>query len=215
MVDNSLSLNFEKTVAKMEMQLQVFAQESCQVIHTYLTIFGKMTPNALMEKLDYSRGTIFKSLLHLQEAGYAKKEVDEKIADKRKNIYYVAMKESIDLKGSADFIEYLIAQDKLDVFTEWLKRSQTLVATMIKTVHQISIKEMIDKLEKRDTNFKESEVKKFSIQFAEVTSIKDQEKLVKMMNECITEFENQMVKREDYEKPLSNPVAFSLFFTHL
>ena len=209
---------YEETIRMMEKQLKVFVHESCQVIHTYLTIFGKMTHNDLMDRLEFSRGTIFQSLLLLQEAGLVEKGIDPSIEDKRKNVFYYSTGADIEVLMERGFLNYIIKAGKLDVYKNWVKNSLIISTSMLRTAYRISIQPLLEKIEKKSKSQLKSKEREgeYIIKYTEIDSIANREGLIKKIESCIEEFERQIKGTErDYKEPLENPVAFSIFFAPL
>jgi predicted transcriptional regulator len=209
---------YEETIKMMEKQLQVFVHESCQVIHTYLTIFGKMTHKDLIDRLEFSRGTIFQSLLLLQEAGFVEKGIDSSIKDKRKNAFYYSTGDDIEVLMEKEFLEYIIKAGKLDVYKNWVKNSLIISTSMLRTAYRISIQPLLEKIEKKSKSQVKSKEREaeYIIKYMEIDSIANRDELIKKIESCIEEFERQIKGRErDYKEPLENPVAFSIFFAPL
>lgn len=218
MVSKDKSHYYEETIRMMEKQLQVFVHESCQVIHTYLTIFGKMTHNDLIDRLEFSRGTIFQSLLLLQEAGLVEKGIDPSIEDKRKNVFYYSTGADIEVLMNNSFLKYIMKAGKLDVYKNWVKNSLIISTSMLKTAYRISIQPLLEKIEKKSRSQVRSKERegKYIIKYTEIDSIASQDKLIKKIESCIKEFEEQIKGKErDYKEPLEDPVAFSIFFVPL
>ena len=209
---------YEETIRMMEKQLQVFVHESCQVIHTYLTIFGKMTHNDLIERLEFSRGTIFQSLLLLQEAGFVEKGIDPSIKDKRKNAFYYSTGDDIEVLMEKEFLEYIIKAGKIDVYKNWVKNSLTISTSMLRTAYRISIQPLLEKIEKKSLSQVRSREREgeYIIKYTEINSIANRKELIKKIESCIKEFEEQIKGKErDYKEPLEDPVAFSIYFVPL
>ncbi|MFX1252878.1 MAG: hypothetical protein ACFFCZ_14825 [Promethearchaeota archaeon] len=169
-----------------------------------------------MDKLDFSRGTIFKSLLMLQEAGFVEKGVNPTIKDKRKNAFYFAQSEDVELMMNHEFREYIHKAGKSDIYKEWLKNSLTISTTMIKTAYQVSIEPLLKKIQTETLNEEETKEKEYIITYNDLNSISDRNKLIEKIKECIKEFEEQIKEeKRDYKKPLNKPVAFAIYYIPL
>ncbi|MFW9993293.1 MAG: hypothetical protein ACFFD4_14715 [Candidatus Odinarchaeota archaeon] len=206
---------YEETFQKMEKRLKIFSYLSCQEIYTYLLIFGKMTAKNLLEKLDFSRGTIFKALSILYEAKLVEKGEDPEILDKRQNTYYYAKKFDIEILGGPDFLDYAIKTGKLDIYKEYVRNALTISTAMIKIAERIPLERSLKKMESGELS-SECSGKGQTIHYIEVNSIPDQKRLIEKIRECVSEFESQIKEQErDFKEPLKNPVAFMLYFSSL
>ncbi|MHA2295062.1 MAG: MarR family transcriptional regulator [Candidatus Hodarchaeales archaeon] len=216
MIKDEKAEYYNEIIDKMEKRIQIFVHESCQVIYTYLNIYGKMTSKDLLEKLEFSRGTIFSSLKLLQDAGFVEKGINPKIKDERQNKFYYAKIFDIEIHMDHDFLNYIMKSDRLDVYKEYLKHATTITTGMIKTAEMIPVKRTLEKIESGKLPKKRTEDKLPIIHYIEINTMTDRKKLVEKINECIKESEEQIKKEErDFKEPLENPVAFSIFFIPL
>ncbi|MHA2365502.1 MAG: hypothetical protein ACXAC7_16215 [Candidatus Hodarchaeales archaeon] len=206
---------YSELVIKMEKQLKIFSHESCQAIYTQLLIFGKMTHTQILEKLNFSRGTIFNALLLLQEADFVGKGVDTAIKDKRKNSYYYAKDDDIEFDVGKEFLDYLITHNKVEIYKKYLRNSYSLNSGLIKYAISIQNEKTIKNFENRDIKHLKKGKKSPNIHYYDVGSLKNHDKLIESIKKCIQEFEDELDKRIDPTKPLEHPVVFSLLFVPL
>ncbi|MFX0075053.1 MAG: hypothetical protein ACFE96_06390 [Candidatus Hermodarchaeota archaeon] len=209
-MDSQKTQKYDKLIKHIETHLKVFTHESCIIIYTHLMIFGRMRYDDLLEKTRLGRATIFRSLKILQDAGLVKKGIDPDIEDKRKNTFYYAQEENIDLgRPDKEFMAYLKKVGKFDLCEKWLKNSISIPMGMIKSASNIIIRQDMQKsIDKTPTGRKR-------VILYGIDSYEDSSEILAKIAELIEELKRQRHERPDYKQPLEKPAIFSLIFFQL
>ncbi len=202
----------------IESQLKVFNHESCHKIYLYLRIQGKVTAATLIKKLNYSRGTVHTALNLLQDAQYIKKGKDPKIKDKRNNVYYYAIDKDLSIIDDQDFLRYVSANNKLEIYLEWLKNSIKISTTMIEFIYQFALAAKIENLKEKNpedeiiSSKAKSEPKQAIITYSELGSLENQEKVAGKIIEFLESLKEDFIMRKSHKEPIVNPTLLSLFY---
>ncbi|MFX0117107.1 MAG: hypothetical protein ACFFB3_21345, partial [Candidatus Hodarchaeota archaeon] len=108
MQKKSFIAEYEQKIKEINSFLEIAKRESCTIIMTNLEIYGRMTHRDLLKRTNLGRGTIFRSLNLLKEAGIVAKGEDPEIEDKRMNTYYYMKKDTFEYpKFEQEFLGYL------------------------------------------------------------------------------------------------------------
>lgn len=72
-----IASDLEKQISRIPLVTKIINTESCLLIYSYLTLYGKTTPVELRQRINLSKATVFRSLALLTEAGIVSKEMQQ------------------------------------------------------------------------------------------------------------------------------------------
>ena len=191
------------------MVTKIVNTESCLLIYSYLTLYGKTTPVELRQRINLSKATVFRSLALLTEAGIVSKEINNQVADKRYSVeYYITetLEEFSKVTVSEEVRERAKSQEKLSILEDWLSQLEFLPLVLNQLTSQLMISVCDD--------FSPPEGDKKQIIKTLVFRLKEEEnytefqkKLKNFMREIDAKHSN---KKRNLKEPMKNPVAFSI-----
>ncbi|MFQ5976845.1 MAG: hypothetical protein ACE5OZ_01790 [Candidatus Heimdallarchaeota archaeon] len=209
MPKKSFIAEYEQKIKEIESFLGMVKRESCTIIITHLEIYGRMTHHDLLKRTNLSRGTIFRSLTLLQEAGIVAKGEDPEIEDKRMNTYYYLKKATMEYpQFEQEFLDYLAETKRSTLYEDGLLSWSIYPSAMLKETARIRTKKI---LEKHDKGKPPSEG--FCVSF-QIASIADSTTIFEKILACIEEV-NKHCSIGDRKTPLEHPKVFSLVYVPL
>lgn len=207
MQKKSVNAEYEQKIKEIESFLEIVKRDSCTIIMTHLEIHGRMTHHELLKKTNLGRGTIFRSLALLQEAGIVAKGEDPEIEDKRKKFYYYMKKLTFEYpKFDPELLAYLTETNRAKLYEDWLFSWSIQPTAMLKETARIRTKKILENRDRGEALSDDG----FCVVF-QISSIADSATIFEKIQECIAEV-NKQSSEVSSEKPLENPKVFSLFY---
>lgn len=191
------------------MVTKIINTESCLLIYSYLTLYGKTTPVELRQRINLSKATVFRSLALLTEAGIVSKEINNQVADKRYSFeYYITetLEEFSKATVSEEIKKHAKSQKKLSILEAWLSQLEFLPLVLNQLTSQLMISVCDDS--SRPEGKKKKIIKTLVFRLKEEENYTEfQKKLMDFMREIDAEHSN---KKRNLKEPMKNPVAFSI-----
>lgn len=191
------------------MVTKIINTESCLLIYSYLTLYGKTTPVELRQRINLSKATVFRSLALLTEAGIVSKEINNQVADKRYSVeYYITetLEEFSKATISEEIKKRAKSQEKLSILEDWLSQLEFLPLVLNQLTSQLMIS-VCD-------GFSSPEGKRKQIVKVLVFRLKEEENYTefrKKLMDFMREIDAKHSKRKrNMKEPMKNPVAFSI-----
>lgn len=203
-------LNLDDQLKRIALLTRIATLDSCLQIYSFLTLFGKTTAAKLRQKTGLSNATVFRSLALLSEAGIADKEEDPDVADRRYNLYYHVIRDLMELSKklvTKEVARELEARGRIKPLQAWYQALETLPSSLNRfaSQHLLTMKYATDESDS------EEEARIIKMMAFCVDSIDDVETLLMKVQDFLDEFESlRGQRREDWKKPLANPVVLSV-----
>jgi predicted transcriptional regulator len=199
----------EKRISRIPLVTKIINTESCLLIYSYLTLYGKTTPVELRQRINLSKATVFRSLTLLTEAGIVSREINNQVADKRHSVeYYITetLEEFSKATISEEVKKRAESQEKLSILEDWLSQLEFLPLVL----NQLTSRLMISVCD--DSSSPEGEkkqiIKTLVFRLKEEENYTEfQKKLMDFMREIDAKHSN---KKRNLKEPMKNPVAFSI-----
>ncbi|MCW3997924.1 MAG: MarR family transcriptional regulator [Candidatus Bathyarchaeota archaeon] len=204
-----IASDLEKQISRIPLVTKIINTESCLLIYSYFTLYGKTTPVELRQRINLSKATVFRSLALLTEAGIVTKEINDQIADKRFSIeYYISetLEEFSKVTVSKEIKKYAKTQGKLRILEDWLSQLEFLPLVLNRLTSQLMISVCDDpSSQKRE---KKQIIKTLVFRLKEEENYAEfQEKLKNFMREIDAKHSK---RKRNMKQPMKNPVAFSI-----
>lgn len=203
--------DLDRILDKLSLRAEILNKETCMMLYNILIISGRLTPVELRKKTGLGKGSLFRSLKELLEAGIVEKEEDPDITDKRRSTFYYAS-DNIAVKIEEDLLKHAMKNGKIEKLNTIMTAFQNFPVAMSKFVASAIQSNQVNS---RENNGKEAYGGNL-VQYIKIANISNVNPLLEIIQGLVTELDKLHVKTPvDSKMPMRNPVVLTLSLTSL